>query len=206
MNLFDDGKCTDAQRDIMCHSVYLGRLDCRQTGPGDVGGLAPICLTELNVHNNSDFKPRQYRRRDARGDKPDHGFGFGFAEFTTTGVHKGRVLVIDYSKWTIRHYVHFLCKFILLSDLVLNKYRFYEFLLSNFYLQVVWLYLVLILRRINYQTSRFNANSVGVPTSSIEHVTSNGLHLLAGSACLPIVLKSPKRFALGWKLPVQFLP
>ena len=112
MELFDDGKCSDAQRDIMCKSVYLARMDCRQTGPGDVGGLSPMCLTELNVLNEPNFKPRHYRRREVRGDKPDHGFGFGFSEFVTTNVHKGRVLVIDYSKWTIRHYVHYLCKFL----------------------------------------------------------------------------------------------
>ena len=110
MSLYDDGKCTDAQRDAMCNSVYLARLDCRQTGPGDVGGLSPISLTELNVSNKPNFRPRHYQRRPERGSLPDHGFGFGFAEFTTNRVHRGRVLVLDYSKWTIRHYVHFQCK------------------------------------------------------------------------------------------------
>ena len=110
LTLFPDGSCTDAQQKTMCKSIYLGRLDCHQTGSGNVGGMSPISLTELNTDGVTNFTPRRYQLRD-RGTKPDMGFGFAFAPNSTTRVHKARVLVIDFSKWTLRHYIHFLCKF-----------------------------------------------------------------------------------------------
>ena len=110
MNLFPDGSCTDAQRQVMCRDVYMGRLDCHKTGTGDIGGMNPMRLTELNVTNSADFVARQYQLRNL-GTRPDNGFGFAFCEPSTRDVHKARVLCIDYSKWTIRHFVHFLCKY-----------------------------------------------------------------------------------------------
>ena len=109
MALFPDGSCNDTQRDIMCKSVYLGRLDCHQSGTGNVGGMSPMSLVELNVDGSTNFVPRRYQLRN-RGSKPDMGFGFAFAPISINRVHKSRVLVVDFSKWTLRHYIHFLCK------------------------------------------------------------------------------------------------
>ena len=110
MTLFPDGACTEAQRDTMCKGVYLARLDCHQSGVGDVSSMHPMSLTELNTSNAADFTPRQYQLRN-RGPKPDMGFGFAFVPTATTHIHKARVMVIDYSKWTLRHFIHFICKF-----------------------------------------------------------------------------------------------
>ena len=110
MTLFPDGACTESQRETMCQGIYLATLECHQNGIGDASCMHPMSLTELNTSNVSNFTPRYYERR-SRGDKPDMGFGFAFVPKASTRVHKARVMVLDYSKWTLRHYIHFLCKY-----------------------------------------------------------------------------------------------
>ena len=111
MTLYPDGACTESQRETMCKSVYLAQLACHQHGRGNTSSMHPMSLTELNTTNAPDFTPRHYERR-TRGDRPDMGFGFAFVPVATSRVHVSRVMVVDYSKWTLRHYIHFLCKFL----------------------------------------------------------------------------------------------
>lgn len=111
MTLFPDGACTESQRELMCKGIYLATMDCHQRGVGDVSGMHPMCITELNTSGTPNFTPRYYERR-SRGDRPDMGFGFAFAPKSNSHVHKARVMVLDYSKWTLRHYIHFLCKYL----------------------------------------------------------------------------------------------
>ena len=100
----------------MLNSLYLARMDCAETGSGNNGHLDPISITELNVRNVRDFKPRQYRRV-GDGTRLASGFGFVFGPETTRGLHKARVMVLDFSQWKVRHLIHFISKyFILLSN------------------------------------------------------------------------------------------
>ena len=110
MTLFPDGACTESQRETMCKGLYLAQLECHQHGVGDVSGMHPISLTELNTSDVPNFSPRYYERRN-RGDRPDMGFGFAFAPKANSRLHRARVMVLDYSRWTLRHLVHFICKY-----------------------------------------------------------------------------------------------
>ena len=100
----------------MLDSLYLARLDCVKVGNGDIGHVEPVSLTELNTHNQNPFRPRHYRRGN-NGAQPDHGFGFAFWPYTTVGLHRARVMCLDFSRWQLRHLVHFMCKFSILNAL-----------------------------------------------------------------------------------------
>ena len=123
MPFYPDAACTDEERETMLNSLYLARLDCVNTRTGDVGHMDPIQLVELNTYGRTDFVARRYRR-GREGDQPSSGFGFGFRPFTTRGVHKARVMVLDLGKWKLRHLVHLLCElltyFLLSNKMILN--------------------------------------------------------------------------------------
>lgn len=93
----------------MLDSLYLARMDCVNARTGDVGHMDPIAIEELNTQGRPDFVARRYRR-GREGDQPSSGFGFGFRPHTTRGVHRARVMVLDFGRWKVRHLVHFLCK------------------------------------------------------------------------------------------------
>lgn len=80
-----------------------------QTGTGNKGHLEPVSLTELNVHNKSDFVARHYARGNG-GDELQHGFGFAFAPVPKRGLQRARVMVLDLSRWKLRHIIHAFCK------------------------------------------------------------------------------------------------
>ena len=100
-------------------------MDCVCSGTGDIGNMEPIALEELNTHGKPDFVARQYRR-GREGDRPSSGFGFGFRPYTTRGVHRARVMVLDFGAWKLRHFIHFLCKytFLLSNKMILNLIQF----------------------------------------------------------------------------------
>ena len=87
----------------------MATMAVTQTETGNSGHLDPVSITELNVHNKPDFVARHYARGNG-GDKLQHGFGFVFAPIPKRGLHKARVMVLDFSRWKIRHIVHALCK------------------------------------------------------------------------------------------------
>lgn len=115
---YDSAACTDDERATMLNSVYLATMECVLDGHGDNGHMTPIALTELNTLGTNAFTPRHYRRV---GDNPRNllqsGFGFVFAPYTTHGVHRTRVMVIDFSRWKVRHITHFLGKILLFNNL-----------------------------------------------------------------------------------------
>ena len=85
-------------------------MDCVQTTRGNSGHLDPVAITELNLRGDPHFKPRHYRRTN--GNQLASGFGFVFAPTTTRGLHKTRVMILDFSQWRVKHLVHFICKYI----------------------------------------------------------------------------------------------
>ena len=107
MPFFPDGECTDEDRDRMLNGLYLATMCVARTGSGNDGHLDPVSITELNIHNTSGFVARSYSRGDG---STQHGFGFSFAPKPKRGLHKARIMVLDFSRWKIRHIVHFLCK------------------------------------------------------------------------------------------------
>ena len=78
-----------------------------QTETGNNGHLEPVSITELNVHNVPNFVARRYTRGNG---ETRHGFGFPFAPMPKRGLHKARIMVLDFGKWKLRHLVHFICK------------------------------------------------------------------------------------------------
>ena len=121
---YESASCTDEDRTVMLNSVYLATMECILDGRGNQSHMTPIALTELNTLGVSAFTPRRYRRV---GDNPENrlqsGFGFPFAPYTTRGVHRTRVMVVDFSRWKVRHIVHFMGKFYqktLLHNTILN--------------------------------------------------------------------------------------
>ena len=109
---YDSAACTDDDRAVLLNSVYLATMECVIDNTGDNGHMTPIALTELNTLGASAFTPRRYRRvGDNQDNRLQSGFGFTFAPYTTRGVHKTRVMVVDFSRWKVRHITHFLGKF-----------------------------------------------------------------------------------------------
>ena len=94
----------------MLGSLYLATLSCAQQADGNTGHMVPISLVELNVRRSESFVARRYLRGNG-SDGPQHGFGFGFGSMVKKGVHKARVMVLDFGKWKIRHLIHFICKY-----------------------------------------------------------------------------------------------
>lgn len=115
LNFFQAGACSEADLTTMLDSLYLATMSCSQQATGNTGHLVPFSLVELNVHQSETFVARQYARGNG-GDAPQHGFGFGFGRATTRGVHRARVMVLDFGKWKMRHLIHFLCKYCCTSN------------------------------------------------------------------------------------------
>lgn len=92
----------------MLNGLYMATLTVCQTRTGNNGHLDPVRLVELNVHNSDNFVARQYSYGDGTS---QHGFGFRFVKDPKKGLHQSRVMVLDYSQWTLRHLIHFLCKY-----------------------------------------------------------------------------------------------
>ena len=109
MPFFPAGECSEEDRKLMLGDLYLATMEVAQVRTGNTSHLDPVRITELNVHNASDFVARTYARGNG-GDGPQHGFGFGFAPVPKRGLQKARVMVLDLSKWKIRHLVHMICK------------------------------------------------------------------------------------------------
>ena len=108
MPFFPTAECSDADREEMLRGLYMATMTVTQTGTGNDGHLDPVKITELNVHNVPNFVARTYARGDG---STRHGFGFAFAPMPKRGLHKARVMVLDLSRWKIRHIVHLICKF-----------------------------------------------------------------------------------------------
>lgn len=104
------GECTDEDRDRMLHGLYMATLTVCTTGTGNTGHLDPVGLVELNVHKKTDFTPRRYACAAAAGANSTHGFGFTFVKNPKKGLHQSRVLVLDYGRWKLKHFIHFICK------------------------------------------------------------------------------------------------
>ena len=105
----------------MLSSVYLATLDCYHSGAGPSAQMMPIRLTELNTMEKSDFQPRVYsKRRTISG--PDFGFGFGFHNRPRgAAMHSTRVMVLDLSKWTVRHAIHLMGKCYVMTVTLLDS-------------------------------------------------------------------------------------
>ena len=108
MPFFSSGECSDEDRTRMLNDLYMATMCVAQTSTGNTRHMTPVSITELNVHNVPDFVARKYSRGDG---STRHGFGFDFAPTPKRGLHKARIMVLDFSKWKIRHLVHFICKF-----------------------------------------------------------------------------------------------
>ena len=93
----------------MLNSLYLATMSCAQNATGNTGHMDPISLVELNHRQSENFVARRYARGTG-GDAPQHGFGFGFGKMVQRGVHRARVMVLDFGKWKMRHLIHFMCK------------------------------------------------------------------------------------------------
>ena len=94
----------------MLDSLYLATMSCSQQADGNTGQMVPISLVELNVRRSDSFVARRYARGNG-GDGPQHGFGFGFGRSVQKGVHKARVMVLDFGKWKVKHLIHFICEY-----------------------------------------------------------------------------------------------
>ena len=106
---FPEGKASESDLETMLNSLYLATLSCAQDVIGNTGQMGPISLVELNVRQSDNFVARRYARGNG-GDEPQHGFGFGFGRKVQRGVHKTRVMVLDFGKWKVRHLCHFICE------------------------------------------------------------------------------------------------
>lgn len=109
MPFFPEGECSDEDRVTMLNGLYMATMGAAQTRTGNTAHLDPVSITELNVHNASGFVARSYARGNG-GDRPQHGFGFGFAPAPKRGLHKARVMVLDFGQWKLRHFLHMICK------------------------------------------------------------------------------------------------
>ena len=116
--MYQLASCTDAEREKMLRSMYMARMGfvTFRTGPGV--RLNPISVTEMlecdgvpNLRStvctdsayDSDFENQTEVSLD--------GFGFKFSRKSLDGViHHARVAIIDFSEWTLTHYLHFLGK------------------------------------------------------------------------------------------------
>ena len=99
-------------KETMLSSVYLATMECYHTGTGPAAQMMPVRITELNHTERADFVPRVYAKR-AGITGPDCGFGFGFHEKPAdASSHFCRIMVIDLSKWTLTHVIHFMGKLI----------------------------------------------------------------------------------------------
>ena len=110
LHFFPEGACSEADLTTMLDSLYLATMSCSQQADGNTGHLVPFSLVELNVHQSENFVARHYSRGNG-GDAPQHGFGFGFGRRVQKGVHRARVMVLDFGRWKVRHLVHFLCEY-----------------------------------------------------------------------------------------------
>ena len=105
--LYPSGECSESDREQMLNSLYMATMTVCQTRLGNTGHLDPVGLVELNVHNSDNFTPRRYLHSSVA---TSHGFGFKFVKNPKKGLHQSRVMVLDYSRWKLRHIIHFLCK------------------------------------------------------------------------------------------------
>ena len=117
--MYPAGAASEHERTQMLSSMYMGVMGFSTVCTGNTSHLRPTCVTEV-------FEPEVEfgvpRSTDATDKKFDSDFeskdqavldGFGF-KFTRTGldnlVHNARVAIIDFSKWKLKHYLHFLSK------------------------------------------------------------------------------------------------
>ena len=116
--MYPSASCTDSERDRMLKSMYMARMAfvTFRTGPGV--RLNPISVVEMldcdgvpNLRStdatdavyDSDFEGQAEASLD--------GFGFKFSRTSLDNlVHHARVAIIDFSSWTLTHYLHFLGK------------------------------------------------------------------------------------------------
>ena len=104
---YPEGQADESELETMLSGLYLATMSCAQNASGNTGHMGPISLVELNVRNSENFVARRYARVDDT-DEPQHGFGFG--KRVQRGVHKTRVMVLDFGRWKVRHLCHFICE------------------------------------------------------------------------------------------------
>ena len=132
LQFFPSAACTDEQKETMLASVYLATMECYHSGDGPQAQMMPVRITELNHTGRDNFVPRVYAKRSGING-PDCGFGFGFHEKPNGyGSHLCRIMVVDLSKWTLPHVIHFMGKFKFFVDQTLCTH-FYIILYLNFY-------------------------------------------------------------------------
>ena len=117
--MYPAGAASEHDRTQLLNSMYMGVMGFSTVSTGNTSHLRPTCVTEVFEPDVEFGVPRS---TDATDRKFDSDFesksqavldGFGF-EFTRTGldnkVHNGRVAIIDFSSWKLKHYLHFLSK------------------------------------------------------------------------------------------------
>ena len=114
--MYDSASCTDSERTKMLNSMYMARMGFVTFRNGAGVRMNPISVTEMlvcdgipnlrstdatNSAYDSDFQGQTEAQLD--------GFGFKFSRTSLDNtIHNARVAVIDFSCWTLKHYLHFL--------------------------------------------------------------------------------------------------
>ena len=110
LQFFPSAACSENAKETMLSSVYLATMECFHSGAGPTGQMMPVRITELNHTGRSEFTPRVYSKRPGVTG-PDCGFGFGFhIKPSGVGSHFTRIMVVDLSRWTLPHVIHFMGK------------------------------------------------------------------------------------------------
>lgn len=133
--MYRAASCTDSQRENMLRSMYMARMGfvTFRTGPGV--RLNPISVTEMvacdGIPNlrTTDATSSAYDSlfRDQTEVQLD-GFGFKFSRKSLDNlVHHARVAIIDFSSWTLKHYLHFLGMLAYLKFYFLSEFRLLTF-------------------------------------------------------------------------------
>ena len=114
--LYRDGKTSDDDKTRLLASIFMGTMGCVRRRTGNCAHMVPTYIRELSDPDLPTNQPLRVYSADTElpelsEDRPISNFGFPFTRTHGHDIDRCRVAVIDFGKWTLANFFHFMCKF-----------------------------------------------------------------------------------------------